>query len=59
MCIAFIIVFSHNSHTSVKAEEKLGGKKGRLLGIICLSDVLQYLVGEVAIGESLETEEEE
>lgn len=27
-------------------EEKRGGKKGRLLGIITLSDVLRYIVGE-------------
>ena len=31
-------------------EEKKGGKKGRLLGIITLSDVLRYIVGEVSIG---------
>jgi len=28
-------------------EERKGGKKGRLLGIITLTDVLQYLIGEV------------
>ncbi|CDO75266.1 hypothetical protein BN946_scf184967.g19 [Trametes cinnabarina] len=33
-------------------EERKGGKKGRLLGIITLSDVLRYLIGEVAIGEA-------
>ncbi|KAI0778127.1 CBS-domain-containing protein [Trametes elegans] len=33
-------------------EERKGGKKGRLLGIITLSDVLRYLIGEVSIGES-------
>ncbi|KAF8640879.1 hypothetical protein AX17_000527 [Amanita inopinata Kibby_2008] len=32
-------------------EEKRGGKKGRLLGIITLSDVLQYVIGEMGIGE--------
>ncbi|KAG2044786.1 hypothetical protein BDR03DRAFT_847827 [Suillus americanus] len=30
------------------------GDKGRLLGIITLSDVLRYVIGEVAIGESVE-----
>ncbi|KAG2120971.1 CBS-domain-containing protein [Suillus discolor] len=35
-------------------EEKKGGKKGRLLGIITLSDVLRYVIGEVGIGESVE-----
>nr|VWO96682.1 Nuclear protein SNF4 [Ganoderma boninense] len=33
-------------------EERRGGKKGRLLGIITLSDVLRYLVGNVSIGEA-------
>ncbi|KIJ68382.1 hypothetical protein HYDPIDRAFT_106573 [Hydnomerulius pinastri MD-312] len=33
-------------------EEKKGGKKGRLLGIITLSDVLRYVIGEAA--ESIE-----
>jgi len=35
-------------------EERKGGKKGRLLGIITLTDVLQYLIGEVGIAESIE-----
>lgn len=38
----------------IQEEERKGGKKGRLLGIISLSDVLRYLVGEVAIGEVVE-----
>jgi len=38
-------------------EEKQGGKKGRLLGIITLSDVLRYVIGEVGIGESIEPSE--
>ncbi|KAI1797825.1 CBS-domain-containing protein [Ganoderma leucocontextum] len=33
-------------------EERRGGKKGRLSGIITLSDVLRYLVGDVIIGEA-------
>ena len=40
-----------------QAEEKQGGRKGRLLGIITHSDVLKYIVGEVGIGESAEEEE--
>ncbi|KIM85256.1 hypothetical protein PILCRDRAFT_817257 [Piloderma croceum F 1598] len=39
-------------------EEKKGGKKGRLLGIITLSDVLKYVIGEVGIGEGIEPDEE-
>ncbi|KZT30440.1 CBS-domain-containing protein [Neolentinus lepideus HHB14362 ss-1] len=35
-------------------EEKKGGRKGRLLGIITLSDVLRYVIGDVGIGEGLE-----
>ncbi|KAJ7225459.1 hypothetical protein GGX14DRAFT_420608 [Mycena pura] len=35
-------------------EEKQGGKKGRLLGIITLSDVLRYIIGDVDIGEGIE-----
>lgn len=38
-------------------EERKGGKKGRLFGIITLSDVLRYLIGNVAIGEGVESEE--
>jgi CBS domain-containing protein len=38
-------------------EEKKGGKKGRLLGIITLSDVLRYVIGEVGIGEGVEPSE--
>ncbi|KAL4070987.1 CBS-domain-containing protein [Scleroderma citrinum] len=39
-------------------EERKGGKKGRLLGIITLSDVLRYLIGNVTIGEAVESTEE-
>ncbi|KAF8350015.1 hypothetical protein F5887DRAFT_943331 [Amanita rubescens] len=35
-------------------EEKRGGKKGRLVGIITLSDVLRYVIGELGIGEGTE-----
>ncbi|PAV22297.1 CBS-domain-containing [Pyrrhoderma noxium] len=41
------------------AEERQGGKKGRLLGIITHSDVLKYIVGEVGIGETNEEGEAE
>ncbi|KAF9499694.1 CBS-domain-containing protein [Pleurotus eryngii] len=34
------------------------GDKGRLLGIITLSDVLRYVIGAVAIGDAIEQEEE-
>ncbi|KAG8219859.1 hypothetical protein J3R82DRAFT_838 [Butyriboletus roseoflavus] len=36
-------------------EEKRGGKKGRLLGIITLSDVLRYVIGKVGISEAEES----
>ncbi|KAI9508770.1 CBS-domain-containing protein [Russula earlei] len=39
-------------------EERRGGKKGRLLGIITLSDVLRYVIGPVVIQESVEPPEE-
>ncbi|KAH7931065.1 CBS-domain-containing protein [Leucogyrophana mollusca] len=39
-------------------EEKKGGKKGRLLGIITLSDVLRYVIGEIGIGETAEPVQE-
>ncbi|PPR06896.1 hypothetical protein CVT24_011586 [Panaeolus cyanescens] len=40
-------------------EERRGGKKGRLLGIITLSDVLQYVIGAASIGEGIEPPEED
>jgi CBS domain-containing protein len=40
--------------TESQEEEKQGGKKGRLLGIITLSDVLRYVIGDVDIGEGNE-----
>ena len=43
-------------HALLQEEERRGGKKGRLLGIITLSDVLRYLIGESgSIGEGAET----
>ena len=42
-----------------QAEEKLGGKKGRLLGIITLSDVLRYMVGAANIGGDGDVSEED
>ena len=41
----------------LQEEERKGGKKGRLLGIITLSDVLRYVIGPVNIQESAEPEE--
>lgn len=48
-------IHSRSSHLEswLQEEEKKGGKKGRLLGIITLSDVLRYIIGDVGIGESL------
>ena len=40
--------------TLSQAEEKQGGRKGRLLGIITLSDVLRYVIGDIGIGEGPE-----
>jgi 5'-AMP-activated protein kinase, regulatory gamma subunit len=40
--------------TVPQEEEKRGGKKGRLLGVITLSDVLRYVIGELGIGEGAE-----
>ncbi|EIN13681.1 CBS-domain-containing protein [Punctularia strigosozonata HHB-11173 SS5] len=37
----------------VEGEEKKGGRRGRLLGVITLSDVLRYVIGEVGIGHSI------
>ncbi|KDR85049.1 hypothetical protein GALMADRAFT_53799 [Galerina marginata CBS 339.88] len=37
--------------------KRRGGKKGRLLGIITLSDVLRYVIGKVGIGEGLDHED--
>lgn len=42
---------------TTQEEERQGGKKGRLLGIITLSDVLRYVIGEVGIGEGVEPSE--
>ena len=39
-------------------EERKGGKKGRLLGVLTLSDVLRYVIGDVGIKESTEPTEE-
>ena len=55
MCLQCAEVFLFPS----QAEEKLGGKKGRLLGIITLSDVLRYMVGATNIGGDGELSEED
>jgi 5'-AMP-activated protein kinase, regulatory gamma subunit len=36
-------------------EEKKGGRAGRLLGIITLSDILRYVIGHAAIAEMKES----
>ena len=43
---------------TLQEEERKGGKKGRLLGVITLSDVLRYVIGEAKIGEAVESVEE-
>jgi 5'-AMP-activated protein kinase, regulatory gamma subunit len=42
----------------LQEEERKGGKKGRLLGVITLSDVLRYVIGNSDIGEGVEPKEE-
>jgi len=49
---------SKKEYCSLQEEEKRGGKKGRLLGIITLSDVLRYTIGEPGIGEVVEKDGE-
>jgi len=39
-------------------EERKGGKKGRLMGVITLSDVLRYVIGASEIGELEGTKDE-
>lgn len=39
-------------------DEKRGGRKGRLLGIITLTDVLRYIVGNVPLQEQAEPPED-
>ncbi|KAF8203600.1 CBS-domain-containing protein [Pholiota molesta] len=39
-------------------EERRGGKKGRLLGIITLSDVLRYVIGKAAVSDMVGLDEE-
>lgn len=41
-----------HAQSSTQEDERRGGKKGRLLGIITLSDVLRYLIGDITIGET-------
>jgi CBS domain-containing protein len=51
-------VWSIDATLPLQEEERKGGKKGRLLGIITLSDVLRYVIGPVDIPESVEPPEE-
>lgn len=46
------LIFSHEGEVE-------GGRKGRLLGIITLSDVLRYVIGETDLGVSLPLTEED
>lgn len=41
-----------------EGDEKRGGRKGRLLGIITLTDVLRYIVGNAPLQEQAEPPEE-
>jgi CBS domain-containing protein len=58
------VIFIHHPfynadfHFLLQEEERKGGKKGRLLGVITLSDVLRYVIGNSDIGEGVEPEEE-
>jgi len=35
-------------------EERRGGKKGRLMGIITLSDILRYIIGRAHLGNDID-----
>ena len=41
-----------------EGDERRGGRKGRLLGIITLTDVLRYIVGNATLQEQMEPPEE-
>lgn len=58
VCCHFLVYCEINTEPLLQEEEKKGGKKGRLLGIITLSDVLQYVIGESGIGEGVERAED-
>lgn len=49
-----LLVFMRSLKRRLQEEERRGGKKGRLLGIITLSDVLQYIMGAGTIAEGNE-----
>jgi CBS domain-containing protein len=46
------------SHTVSQEEERRGGKKGRLMGIITLSDILRYIIGRAQISDINEVPQE-
>lgn len=54
VCFIIPAIFALCSLMHRQEEEKKGGKKGRLAGIITLSDVLRHVIGEVGIGEVAE-----
>jgi CBS domain-containing protein len=59
VCVACISEYNcPNGSPIIQEEEKKGGKKGRLMGIITLSDVLRYVIGPVDIGEIAEPKDE-
>lgn len=49
---SWLIVIVINIDMAIQEDEKKGGKKGRLLGIITLSDVLRYIIGETNLGDA-------
>ena len=53
------LFYNADFHSLLQEEERKGGKKGRLLGVITLSDVLRYVIGNSGIGECVEPPEEE
>lgn len=54
---SILCLFLSGAEVYSKEEEKRGGRKGRLLGIITLSDVLRYVIGEAGIGEGVERDQ--
>ena len=54
----YLILLSFLSKNISQEEEKRGGKKGRLLGIITLSDVLRHVIGKPPVVEPVEVDED-
>lgn len=58
----FALIEKRRVHRLVVVEgegEVEGGRKGRLMGIITLSDVLRYVIGELGLGDGLPVTEED